>query len=385
MTTSAKTLTPEQLAALQKAQGIAQQLALDKYLSGRATQYGTTPKGGTSWTAGQALANPFAGLKDFGTYERSRLEYVGQGEEGGYEQKTDTVNKTAGDILSEKFKDQLGHKSVFLKAYKKDEKGNPVETDLNALTPEEINSGNVVLFMGGATGGRDRERMAQAYIPQGDKLIPIGDPKYYKGEHPDAKNVANALKIAAIASLPFGGVGGLLSGVTGTAGAAGAAGAALGELGINTAGTGLAGQLASMGLPSFAADAGAKALVSGALGGGIGSLTGTGFKEGFKSGATSSLASDVIGAGVNKVAPDAFKGLGSLEVPAKSLATSALTAGVLGRPFDVGQAVKGAAINYGLNQAGQAAGFEPKQQAALMRGLNFVMPLIAARRKPGGP
>ena len=385
MTTSAKTLTPEQLAALQKAQGIAQQLALDKYLSGRATQYGTTPKGGTSWTAGQALANPFAGLKDFGTYERSRLEYVGQGEEGGYEQKTDTVNKTAGDILSEKFKDQLGHKSVFLKAYKKDEKGNPVETDLNALTPEEINSGNVVLFMGGATGGRDRERMAQAYIPQGDKLIPIGDPKYYKGEHPDAKNVATALKVGSLLAMPFGGVGGLLSGVTGTAGAAGAAGAALGELGINTAGTGLAGQLASIGLPSFAADAGAKALVSGALGGGIGSLTGTGFKEGFKSGATSSLASDVIGAGVNKVAPDAFKGLGSLEVPAKSLATSALTAGVLGRPFDVGQAVKGAAINYGLNQAGQAAGFEPKQQAALMRGLNFVMPLIAARRKPGGP
>ena len=36
------------------------------------------------------------------------------------------------------------------------------------------------------------------------------DPSYYKGEHPDAQNVANALKIASIASLPFGGVGGLL-------------------------------------------------------------------------------------------------------------------------------------------------------------------------------
>ena len=388
MSTSAKTLTPEQQAALAKLQSFTQQKALDDYLSGRATQYGTTPKGAksdTGWTAGEALVNPFAGLKDFGTYERPRMEYVGQGEEGGYERKIDTVNKTAGDILSEKFKDQLGHKSVFLKAYKKDDKGNPVETDLNALTPEEINSGNVVLFMGGATGGRDRERMAQAYIPQGDKLIPIGDPKYYKGEHPDAKNVANALKIAAIASLPFGGIGGLLSGVTGTAGVGGLAGAALGELGINTAGSGLAGTLASAGLPSFAADAAAKALVSGVLSGGLGKLTDQPFSKGFKTGVTSSLASDVIGAGVNKVAPDMFKGLGSLEVPARSIATSALTAGVLGRPFDVGQAVKGAAINYGLNQAGQAAGVDPKQQAAMMKFLNFAAPLIAARRKPGGP
>ena len=179
-------------------------------------------------------------------------------------------------------------------------------------------------------------------------------------------------------------VGGLLSGVTGTAGVAGAAGAALGELGINTAGSGLAGTLASAGLPSFAADAAAKALVSGALSGGIGSLTGTGFKEGFKSGATSSLASNLINAGVNAAAPDAFKGLGSLGVPAKSLVTSALTAKALGRPFDVGQAVKGAAINYGLNQAigagGEALGIDPKQQAALMKFYKFAAPMIAARR-----
>ena len=368
MTTSAKTLTPEQLAALQKAQGIAQQLSLDKYLSGRATQYGTTPKGAksdTGWTAGEALVNPFAGLKDFGTYERPRMEYVGQGEEGRYEQKIDTVNKTAGDILSEKFKDQLGHKSVFLKAYKKDDKGNPVETDLNALTPEEINSGNVILYMGGKTGGTERERMAQAYIPKGDKLIPVGDPSYYKGEHPDAKNVANALKIAAIASLPFGGAGALLGNVTG-----GVAG-------------GVASGLASLGVPQVAANIGANALVSGVVQGAISKGLGGDFSKGFKSGAISGG----IGAGVGELGAMSGldKGLGSLYTPAKSLATSALTSAATGRPFDVGQAVKGAAINYGLNQAGQAAGFEPKQQAALMRGLNFVMPLIAARRKPGGP
>ena len=384
MSTSTKTLTPEQQAALAKLQSFTQQKALDDYLSGRATQYGTTPKGAksdTGWTAGEALVNPFAGLKDFG---KKNVDIYGTDEQISNVVGQEERAKTASDLMREKFGEQLGHKSTFTKAYKKDEKGNPVEVELDSLTPEELNSGNVVLFMGGKTGGESRERMAQAYIPKGDKLIPVGDPKYYKGEHPDAKNVANALKIAAIASLPFGGIGGLLSGVTGTAGVAGAAGAALGELGINTAGSGLAGTLASAGLPSFAADAGAKALVSGVLSGGLGKLTDQPFSKGFKTGATSSLASDVIGAGINKVAPDMFKGLGSLGVPAKSLATSALTAKALGRPFDVGQAVKGAAINYGLNQAigagGEALGIDPKQQAALMKFYKFAAPMIAARR-----
>ncbi|NDG32022.1 hypothetical protein EB118_18350 [bacterium] len=214
---------------------------------------------------GETLANPFAGLTDFG----KKTVQVSQG--GGEEAPTEEEQaKTASDLLREKFGEQLGHKSTFTKAYKKDEKGNSVEVELDSLTPEELNSGSVVLFMGGKTGGKERERMAQAYIPKGDKLIPIGDPSYYKGEHPDAKNVANALKVASIASLPLGGIGGLLGGLTGTAGVAGAAGAALGELGINTAGSGLAGTLASAGLPSFAADAAAKALVSGVLQGGLG-------------------------------------------------------------------------------------------------------------------
>jgi hypothetical protein len=385
MSTSTKTLTPEQQAALAKLQSFQQQKALDEYLSGRATQYGATPKGAksdTGWTAGEALVNPFAGLKDFG---KKNVDIYGTGEELSNVVGQEERAKTASDLMREKFGEQLEHKSTFTKAYKKDDKGNPVEVELDSLTPEELNSGNVVLFMGGKTGGESRERMAQAYIPKGDKLIPVGDPKYYKGEHPDAANVATALKVGSLLAMPFGGVGGLLSGVTGTAGVAGAAGAALGELGINTAGSGIAGTLASAGLPSFAADAAAKALVSGVVSGGLGKLADQPFSKGFKTGATSSLASDVIGAGLNKVAPDMFKGLGSLEVPGKSIATSALTAKALGRPFDVGQAVKGAAINYGLNQAGQAAGIEPKQQAAMMKFLNFAAPLIAARRKPGGP
>jgi len=389
MSTSAKTLTPEQQAALAKLQSFQQQKALDEYLSGRATQYGTTPKGAksdTGWTAGEALENPFAGLTDFG---KKNVDIYGTDEQISNVVGQEERAKTASDLMREKFGDQLGHKSTFTKAYKKDEKGNPVEVELDSLTPEELNSGNVVLFMGGKTGGESRERMAQAYIPRGDKLIPVGDPKYYKGEHPDAKNVATALKIGSLLAIPFGGVGGLLGNLTGTAGVTGAAGAALGELGINTAGTGLAGQLANLGLPSFAADAGAKALLSGVVSGGIGKLTDQPFSKGFKTGATSSLVSDVIGAGVNKVAPDMFKGLGSLEAPTKSLATSALTAKALGRPFDVEQAVKGAAINYGLNQAisagGKELGIDPKQQAAMMKFYNFAAPMIAARRKPGGP
>lgn len=355
------TLTPAQLDALKKLQSFQQQQALDNYLSGRATQYGATPKGAkadTGWTAGESLVNPFAGLTDFGTYERPRMEYIGQGEEGGYEQKIDTVNRTAGDVLSEQFKDQLGHKSVFLKGYKKDEKGNPVEVDLNSLTPEQINSGDYIIYMGGKTGGTERERMAQAYIPKGDKLIPVGDPSYYKGEHPDAKNVANALKIAAIATLPFGGAGALLGGATSS----------------------LTGAL-SAGLGSFAPIA-SNALVSGVTQGALSKAMGGDFSKGFKSGAIAGG----VGAGINSLGVNLGldKSLGSLYTPAKSIATSGVTSLLTGQKFDPTTAVKNAAINYGLNQAGQSMGIDPKQQAAVMKFLNFAAPMIAARRKPGG-
>lgn len=353
-------LTPAQQEALAKLQAFQQQQGLEKYLASRAQQYGATPKGAasaTGWTAGEALENPFAGLKDFGTYERPRLEYVGQGEEGGYELKNDIVNRTAGDTLSEKFKDQLGHKSVFLKGYKKDKEGNVVEADLNSLTPEQINSGNYIIYMGGKTGGTDRERMAQAYVPQGDKLIPVGDPQYYKGEHPDAKNVANALKIASIVSLPFGGIGGLLGG----------------------AASGLTTTLAGMGLGSLAPVA-ANALTSGVVSGGLSKAMGGNFGQGFKRGAVSGA----VGSGINQFAGDMFKGLGEFGTPAKSLVTSGITSGLLGQKFDLGQAVQNAAINYGMGKAGEMSGLDPKQQAAMMKFANFAMPMIAARRKPGG-
>ena len=184
----------------------------------------------------------------------------------------------------------------------------------------------------------------------------------------DTSDAGKIMPLLMMATLPFGGVGGLLGGVTGTA----------------AAGTGLAGGLASF-LPSAAADIAANALVSGAVQGGIGSLTGQGFGKGFRSGALSGG----VGAGVNQLdaAYGLDKSLGSMYAPAKSLATSGVTSLLSGRPFDVGQAVKGAAINYGLNQAigegGAALGIDPKQQAALMKFYKFAAPMIAAqKRKP---
>jgi hypothetical protein len=351
------TLTPAQLDALKKLQTIQQQQALDSYLSGRATQYGATPKGAkadTGWTAGESLANPFAGLTDFG---KKQVPVYGTDEQISNVVGEEEQAKTASDLMREKFGEQLGHKTTFTKAYKKDEKGNPVEVELDSLTPEEINSGNVVLFMGGKTGGTERERMAQAYIPKGDKLIPVGDPTYYKGEHPDAKNVATALKVGSLLSMPFGGAGALLGGASST----------------------LAGGLASF-LPEAAAKVAGSALTSGLASGVTSKLTGGDFSKGFKSGAISGA----VGSGIDQFAGDTFKNMGQFGVPAKSIATSGVTSLLTGQKFDPTTAVKNAAINYGLNQAGQAVGVDPKQQAALMRGLNFMAPMIAARkpRKP---
>ena len=348
----ATSLTPAQQDALAKLQSFQQQQGLDNYLAQRAKQYTSTPKGGTEWTGATALDNPFAGLKDFG--KKTVQVSQGGGEEAPQEQE---AAKTATDILNEKFGARLGHKSTFTKAYKKDDKGKPVEVDVNSLTPEELNSGDVVLYMGGATGGKERERMAQAYIPKGNKLIPVGDPSYYKGEHPDAQNVANAMKIAGIATLPFGGIGSLLSGVS----------------------SGIASGLSTL-LPQSLANVAGNALTSGVLQGSLSKATGGNFSKGFKSGALSS----VVDSGLNTYAGDMFKGLGELATPAKSIATSGITAALTGKKFDPTAALQGAAINYGLNQVGEAAGIDPKQQAAFTKFANFAMPMIAARRKPPG-
>ena len=136
-------LTPAQQEALAKLQSFQQQQGLDKYLASRAQQYGATPKGAksdTGWTAGETLENPFAGLKDFG---KKSVDVYGTDEELSNVVGQREENKTASDILKEKFGEQLGHKSTFTKAYRKDEKGNPVEVNVDSLTPADFSSGNV--------------------------------------------------------------------------------------------------------------------------------------------------------------------------------------------------------------------------------------------------
>ena len=205
----------------------------------------------------------------------------------------------------------------------------------------------------------------------------------------DTSDAGKIMPLLMMATLPFGGVGGLLGNITGTAGAIGSGLATAGVEGALsqaalTGGSGLAGGLASMGLSPALANIGANALVSGAVQGGIGSLTGQGFGKGFRSG----LLSGGIGAGVNQLGTTLGldKSLGSMYAPAKSIATSGIASLASGRPFDLGQAVKGAAINTALNQAvgegGKALGIDPKQQTAMMKFLNFAAPMIAARRKP---
>ena len=373
MTTSTQ-ITPE--AALAKFNAFVQSQQMQDYLSQRQQQYGTTPKGAASdkgWTAGESYTNPFAGLKEFGSEEKPTLNWNSAlGEAGEYESGTQTQQKSAYDILKGAFNTEdniFGHKSTFTKAYstsEKDAKGNPIE--IKNPTLEDIQSGKVAFLVGGKTGGESRERMAQMYLPMGDKLVPVGDPQYYKGEHPDAKNVANALKIAAIASLPFGGIGGLLGGVTGSASAGTIA--ALGELGMNVSGTGLAGTLASVGVPSALANIGANALVSGGLNAGIAKLVDMDAGKAFKSGATSGA----IGAGLGELgaATGLDKGLGALYAPAKSIATSGLTSAALGRPFNFSEAAKNAALSFGLQQALGSTDLAPKQGEALNKFLEFL-------------
>jgi len=158
--------------------------------------------------------------------------------------------------------------------------------------------------------------------------------------------------IMAVAPIALAGIGGPLAGLT------------------NTITSSLSG------LGSLAPVAG-KAITSGLVGGSLAKLGGGKFGQGFKAGAVSGG----IGAGMNALAPDLFKGLGSLETPAKSLTTSALTAKALGRKFDPAAAIQGAAINTALGEGAKAAGVDPK---VLNQFMQFAAPMIAARRRPGG-
>lgn len=223
----------------------------------------------------------------------------------------------------------------------------------NKKTGQVYEQGNFINL--GTFGNKQDETSALLKIgPDGNIKLNAG----YAYEQEAWKDVVGALAPLALTALPFTGAGQFISGITGSA----------------------TNALTNLGLPSTIAKAGANSLVKGVLQGGISELTGNKFSTGFKSGAASGGIGSLVGDASKALGLD--KILGSLSVPARSLATSALVAKAMNRPFDFGQAAQNAAINYGFNQAGQAAGFTPSQQKTLSNFLNFAAPMIAARRRP---
>lgn len=111
------------------------------------------------------LNNPFAGVTDFGT-----VTDVFSGEN----ETTETVRPaTALEYIARNvdpahplYQALIGHSSTSITPY----------TDVN---------GNQFYHIAGKTGGPNRERYAQMYAVQGDQLIPVGEGRFYKGEHPD--------------------------------------------------------------------------------------------------------------------------------------------------------------------------------------------------------
>lgn len=74
----------------------------------------------------------------------------------------------------------LGPTSTAANAYKI-VNGDLKEVGHDEITPEDLAEGNAFFMLAGATGGANRERMAQLYRAEGDELIPVGDPKMYQG------------------------------------------------------------------------------------------------------------------------------------------------------------------------------------------------------------
>ncbi|NBX98257.1 hypothetical protein EBQ81_05355, partial [bacterium] len=123
---------------------------------------------------------------------------------------------------------------TFAQAYKLVD-GKPVEVE---VTPEDIASGNLIYYVGGAPGPEyaGQSRVGQAYTLKDGKLTPIGEAKPY--EAPEEKNfwMEAAKQAAALALAAYLGPGGGLESLLGSE-ASGTGGlAALGE-GAGAAGT----------------------------------------------------------------------------------------------------------------------------------------------------
>ena len=192
---------------------------------------------------GITLANPLTGVTDFGTKTVT--------EASGDTNVDVTVPQTVVDYLianNPTIADSLAHSSTFVKTYR-NVNGKLEEVDASSITPQDAASGNVIFQIGGKTGGPDRERVAQIYVPRGDKLEPVGEASFYKGEHPD-QGLFDAVKMAAVVAGVAYGLPALLE-----AGTAALGGAAAAETALVTAEAGIAGGANLTGAAALGADA----------------------------------------------------------------------------------------------------------------------------------
>jgi len=247
-----------------------------------------------------------------------------------------------------------------------------------------------------------------------------GKPKFYTTGF-DTSDKKMALMAASMFA-PF-----ALGPLIGTAGAGLAntanAAAVLGGASTAAGASGLAGALAGAGLGTTAANALASGLVQGTFQGGLSSLTGGKFGKGFTSGFVGGAAPVVAGPVIQTLtqaglSPELAKitasggigglsaaaggknigqgvlgsalntgigigmdkaGINQLPAPVRGVVTEGIRSVISRQPFDLASAAQNAAINYGLSQVGQASGFNAKQQAAMMKFLNFATSM--ARRK----
>jgi hypothetical protein len=195
-----------------------------------------TPAGGlssleaatTTGTSAEALAQPAAAAgsdtakTDEPTpfkFEEGALTNPFQGQTGS--EFLDFLNEITGYGQSNLYREYFRTNP---NAYYNTPTGQFIANTLSATTTDlqgfKDDKGNQYVYIAGATGGPDRERMAQTYLVQGDQLVPLGEPKYYKGESRDTGWKQAAVMFASMLAPGISeALGGALSGgaLTGTA------------------------------------------------------------------------------------------------------------------------------------------------------------------------
>jgi len=248
----------------------AKQEATLKALEETRTDLSWTPdENATIFKAGNRLVNPLEGVANFGT-KQIPVQI------GDQETIYQDVQQTAADYLASNptFGNILAGRSTFVESYKNVD-GNLVKVANEDITPQDVADGNAYFYIGGKTGGPNRERMAQMYQATGNQLKPVGEPKMYQGEAESIKDYAMPIAIIAAVAAPY-----LLPEIIGAA-----APAVAGVEGVAAqaalSGTGLTGSMIAAGIPVSVAPYAATALVNGMYSGAVSEATGGDFEKGF--------------------------------------------------------------------------------------------------------